>query len=354
MENEPKMRRWMVAGPCSAESETQMLTAARALAPHVDYFRAGIWKPRTRPGDFEGVGEPALEWLKKVKNETGLRVATEVANARHVEACLAAGVDVMWIGARTTVSPFAVQEIADALPGVRQSVWVKNPVNPDLALWLGAVERLERAGLHPWTVHRGFSVYHKGPYRNPPQWQLALEFRRLRPEIPMLCDPSHIGGKRELVALIAQHALDLQMDGLMIEVHPDPDRALSDPAQQLTPAAFVAMIDALVFRRPHPDSLEFESAIAEHRKNIDRIDDELTLLLAERLKIIEKVAQLKRRHAVTAFQLERWDELIQKRTAQAASLSLDVEFLTEIYKLIHEAALNRQSRVMNAENVAIS
>ncbi|MCS7084913.1 MAG: bifunctional 3-deoxy-7-phosphoheptulonate synthase/chorismate mutase type II [Bacteroidia bacterium] len=341
-----------MAGPCSAESEEQLLECARKLASKIHYFRAGVWKPRTRPSDFEGVGEKALPWLERVKKETGLRTATEVANAKHVEACLRSGVDALWIGARTTVSPFAVEEIAQALRGCRICVWVKNPVNPDLALWLGAVERLERVGLRPWVVHRGFSVYHKGPYRNPPQWQLALEFRRLRPDVAMLCDPSHICGRRELISAVAQHALDLQMDGLMVEVHPRPEQALSDPAQQMTPEAFAAMLEILTFRRPRPDSYEFDAAIGECRKHIDRIDDELTHLLAERLKIIEQVAELKRRHAVTAFQLERWDELIQKRTAQAAALNLEVEFLTEIYKLIHEAALERQSRLMNNETVA--
>jgi chorismate mutase len=345
------LRRYIVAGPCSAESETQTLEAARALAGRINVFRAGVWKPRTRPSDFEGVGEKALPWLAKVKKEVGLPVATEVANAKHVELCLAAGVDVVWIGARTTVSPFAVQDIADSLRGTGQKIWVKNPVNPDLALWLGAVERLERAGLTPWCVHRGFSVYHKGPYRNAPQWQLALEFRRLRPDVPMICDPSHICGKRELISAVAQHALDLQMDGLMVEVHPRPGEALSDPAQQLTPEDFLALLEVLVIRRPDPDSFEFDAAIAEHRKQIDRIDDELTHLLSERLKVIEKVAELKRRHAVTAFQLERWDELIHKRSAQALALGLNVEFLTDVYKLIHEAALENQSRLMNIDTV---
>ncbi len=349
---EAHLRRCIVAGPCSAESERQTLETARALTGKINVFRAGIWKPRTRPSDFEGVGAKALPWLAKVKQETGISVATEVANAGHVERCLAHGLDVVWIGARTTVSPFAVQEIADALRGTKQKIWVKNPVNPDLALWLGAVERLERADLTPWVIHRGFSVYHKGPYRNAPQWQLALEFRRLRPDIPMLCDPSHICGKRELISAVAQHALDLQMDGLMVEVHPRPHEALSDPAQQLTPDAFLALLEILVFRRPHPDSFEFDAAIAEHRKHIDRIDEELTQLLCERLRVVEKVAELKRRHAVTAFQLERWDELIHKRTVQAGTLGLDVEFLTDVYKLIHEAALERQSRLMNSETVA--
>ena len=341
----------LISGPCSAETEDQLLSTAHLLAAtgKVSVLRAGIWKPRTRPGEFEGIGSIGLEWLKRAKAETGLPTAVEVANAKHVEEALAAGVDILWIGARSTVNPFTVQEIADALQGVDIPVLVKNPVNPDLQLWVGALERINKAGITKLgAIHRGFSSFEKSAFRNEPMWELAIQLKTLCPELPIINDPSHICGNRELIPYIAQKALDLDMQGLMIESHLDPSIAWTDAKQQVTPAALAEMVSKFTLRQPESKNEEFTDKLADLRKEIDKIDDLVLQKLAERMSITQKIGEFKRDNKVTILQVNRWDEIMQKRTDFAKALKLDVNFTEKFLELVHGESIRRQTEIMNA------
>lgn len=343
----------IISGPCSAETEAQMLATARQVAAtgHVHVLRAGIWKPRTRPGQYEGAGEEGLQWLAKAKQETGLPITTEVATAAHVDACLKAGVDILWVGARTTVNPFSVQEIADALRGVDIPVMVKNPVNPDLELWIGALERLNRAGITKMAaIHRGFSSFEKGPFRNAPMWDLAIELKTRIPALEMICDPSHIAGNRELIGMVSQKALDLDMSGLMIESHINPDGAWSDAKQQVTPAALGKIIEGLVVRKVSSDNKTFKDTLSILRDQIDQIDDDIMHKMAARMKISEKIGQYKKDNNVTILQVNRWEEIIQTRVGMGKAMGLDEGFTRDLLRLIHHESIQVQTKVMNAES----
>jgi len=336
---------WVIAGPCSAESAEQMLSTARGLvqSPHVKVFRAGIWKPRTRPNSFEGMGEAGLEWLAQVKAETGLLTTTEVAKTEHVELCLKHGVDILWIGARTTVSPFAVQEIADALKGVDIPVLVKNPINAELGLWLGAIERLHDAGIRKLAaIHRGFSTYVEMQFRNDPKWQIPIELKRLLPDLPLICDPSHIGGSRQFIEPISQMALDLGIQGLMIESHIDPDRALSDARQQVTPEVLCRMLDRLRARDAPITDRDVKRKMARLRAEISQIDAKIIQDLAERMKWVAEIGRLKQEHSIPVLQIDRWENLLEDHLAQAQQLGLDSDFIKALFELIHAQAVKRQ------------
>lgn len=340
----------LISGPCSAETEDQLLTTAHLLAAtgKVSVLRAGIWKPRTRPGEFEGIGTIGLEWLKRAKAETGLPTAVEVANAKHVEEALAAGVDILWIGARSTVNPFTVQEIADALKGHDVPVLVKNPVNPDLQLWIGAIERINKAGITKiGAIHRGFSSFEKSSFRNEPMWEMAIQLKTLCPELPIINDPSHICGNRELIPYISQKALDLDMQGLMIESHLDPSVAWTDAKQQLTPAAVNDLMERLTVREPESNNEAFVDKLAELRKQIDKIDDLLLQKLGERMKIVEKIGEYKRDNQVTVLQVNRWDEILKKGTAFAKALKLDEHFIEKFLELVHGESIRKQTEILN-------
>ena len=348
---ETKNEPLLISGPCSAETEEQLLTTAHLLAAtgKVSVLRAGIWKPRTRPGEFEGIGSIGLKWLNRAKEETGLPIAVEVANAKHVEEALAAGVDILWIGARSTVNPFTVQEIADALQGHDVPVLIKNPINPDLQLWIGAIERINRAGITKiGAIHRGFSSYEKTSFRNEPMWELAIQLKTLCPDLPIFNDPSHICGNRELIPYIAQKALDLDMQGLMIEAHVDPTVAWTDAKQQLTPSALAELVDKLTVREPESTNEEFTDHLAELRKSIDKIDDVLLQKLGERMAIVSKIGEYKRDNQVTILQVNRWDAIIKKGTAFAKALKLDVNFTEKFLELVHGESIRRQTEIMNA------
>jgi chorismate mutase len=340
----------IISGPCSAETEEQMVATAKQIAAtgKVHALRAGIWKPRTRPGQYEGAGKEGLKWLIRAKQETGLPVATEVANAAHVEACLNAGVDILWVGARTTVNPFSVQEVADALKGVDVPVLVKNPINPDVELWLGALERINKAGITKLAaIHRGFSSFEKGPFRNAPMWDLAIDLKTRVPDLDMVCDPSHIAGNRELIAFISQKALDLDMAGLMIESHINPDAAWSDAKQQVTPAALGKIIEDLVVRKSSTDNKTFKDTLSLLREQIDQLDDEIMSKLAARMKISEKIGQYKKENNVTILQVNRWEEIVHTRIALCKAMGLSEEFTGELLKLIHHESIQVQTKVMN-------
>ncbi|MDX2287053.1 MAG: chorismate mutase [Bacteroidia bacterium] len=339
-----------IFGPCSVESPEQVMETVQGLAQHpVDVIRGGIWKPRTRPNTFEGVGSPGLKWLKDAGNAVGKPVATEVANVKHVYEALRTGIDILWIGARTTTNPFAVQEIADALEGVDIPVLVKNPVNPDLELWVGAVERLIRAGIRKVAViHRGFSSYGKSRYRNPPQWEMPIELRRRHPELPIICDPSHICGNREMLASVAQKSLDLDLDGVMIEVHITPDKALSDAKQQITPDRLGELLAGLVHRHAESDNPVFLHKLEMMREEIDELDHKLIDLLAERMKISERIGEFKRDNSITIVQYSRWNEILQDRLRYASPKGLSEDILTEILQMIHKESIRHQTRVMNS------
>jgi len=344
----------LIAGPCSAETEAQVMATAHGLRAlgQVDLFRAGIWKPRTRPGSFEGMGTAALPWLQRVKAETGLPTTVEVATPRHVEDALAHGIDVLWIGARTTVNPFAVQALADALAGTGVPVMVKNPVNPDVALWAGALERLERAGITQLAaIHRGFSTFAPSRYRNAPTWILAIELKTRFPHIPLICDPSHIGGRRDLLLPIAQKALDLDYDGLMIETHPDPDHALSDAEQQVTPARLGEILAELKYRRRSSDNADYNSKAEELRQKMDVADREIIEALARRMALVEELAQYKKANNVKILQLDRWHEIFASRPDWAARVGVDEKFVGELYKLIHLESIRKQTEVLNGRPV---
>jgi len=340
----------IISGPCSAETEEQTIATAKQLAAtgKVHALRAGIWKPRTRPGQYEGAGEPGLQWLAAAKKETGLPITTEVANAAHVEAALKAGVDILWVGARTTVNPFSVQEVADSLKGVDIPVMVKNPINPDLELWIGALERLNKAGITKLAaIHRGFSSFEKGPFRNAPMWDMSIELKTRIPELDIICDPSHIAGNRDLIALISQKALDLDMAGLMIESHINPDAAWSDAKQQVTPAVLGKIIADLVVRTVSSDSKTFKDTLSILREQIDQLDDEIMSKLASRMKISEKIGQYKKENNVTILQVNRWEEIIQTRITLGKAMGLNQDFTQELLKLIHNESIQIQTSVMN-------
>jgi chorismate mutase len=336
---------WVIAGPCSAESPKQMLATARGLtkSSHVRAFRAGIWKPRTRPNTFEGVGAVGLEWLKSVRDETGLMTATEVANTEHVELCLRHDVDILWIGARTTVSPFSVQEIANALKGVDIPVLVKNPINADLGLWIGAIERLFDAGIRKLAaIHRGFSTYIESDFRNQPNWQIPVELKRRVPDLPLICDPSHITGNRQLIEPVSQMALDLGIQGLMIESHIHPDEALSDAAQQVTPRQLCGIVERLHMREATPTDRELKRHIARLRAEISRVDSAIIEDLAERMRWVEEIGRLKQEHGIPVLQITRWENLLEDHIVRARKAGLDADFIKTVFETIHAQAIKRQ------------
>ena len=340
----------LIAGPCSAETEEQVMATAHGLKAlgKIDLFRAGIWKPRTRPGSFEGMGAIALPWLQRVKAETGLPTAIEVATPRHVEEALRHGIDVLWVGARTTVNPFAVQELADALAGTGVPVMVKNPVNPDVALWAGALERMERAGITDLAaIHRGFSTFAPSRYRNAPTWILPIELKTRFPHIPLICDPSHIGGRRDLLLPIAQKALDLDYDGLIIETHPDPDHALSDAEQQVTPARLGEILNELQYRYRSSNNAEYLNKAEELRQKMDVADREIVEALARRMALVEELAEYKKENNVKILQFDRWQEIFNTRTEWAHRLNVNDKFVAELYKLIHLESIRKQTEVLN-------
>lgn len=339
----------LIAGPCSVESPEQVLTTAQQIKANTAAvaLRGGIWKPRTRPNSFEGIGNEGLAWLKAAGDAVGLPVMTEVATKDHVKAALDAGIDMLWIGARTTVNPFSVQEIADVLQGIDIPVFVKNPINPDVQLWIGAIERLHRAGIKRMAaIHRGFSSFEKTQYRNAPMWELAIELKTQFPTLPLICDPSHIAGKRDLLAEIAQQALDLNMDGLILESHYKPDEAKSDVAQQVTPARLGEIITNLTVRQENSASPLFVNQLERLRKSIDAIDKELLEKIAERMALVDNIGAYKFENNVTVLQLERWKEIIETRTQFATKIGLDTPFITAILQAIHQESIRLQTKKM--------
>ena len=340
----------VISGPCSAESEEQMLQTAHDIAKNklVKIFRAGIWKPRTRPNSFEGVGEIGLSWLKKVKEETGMLVTTEVANTEHVQKAIKYGIDVIWIGARTTTNPFSVQEIADAIRGRDVAVMVKNPVNPDLDLWIGALERINQAGIKKlMAVHRGFTSLNKNKYRNSPEWKYVIELKRRIPNLPIICDPSHISGRREYLKEISQKAIDLDMTGLMIESHNNPKVALSDKNQQVTPEDLNTLLNGLIKREASPHNKEFENKLEALRREIDLMDDEILETMGARMNIVREIANYKKENNVTILQINRWNEIIQSRLCKGQKLKLHDDFVNIVFQMIHEESIIIQTEIMN-------
>ncbi|MBP7498081.1 MAG: bifunctional 3-deoxy-7-phosphoheptulonate synthase/chorismate mutase type II [Bacteroidales bacterium] len=340
----------VIAGPCSAETEEQVLQTAQGLSgnEHIKIFRAGVWKPRTRPSAFEGAGEQALGWLQKVKEQTGLMPATEIANVKHLELALKYGIDIIWLGARTTTNPFSVQEIAEGLKGKDIAVLVKNPVMPDLQLWLGAIERINNAGIKKIiAVHRGFNSLQRGRYRNSPEWRLVIELKRLHPELPVICDPSHISGTRLYLAEVAQMAMDLGLAGLMVEAHIDPANALSDKRQQLTPSSLLALLKGLKTRNEYSGSPSFDKILLELRTKIDLLDEQLLQFMSQRMQLVREIAGYKDKNDVTILQIKRWDEIIKNRLAKADELNLNKDFIQLWYNLIHEESIIVQTEIMN-------
>lgn len=335
----------VMAGPCSAETEEQVMTTARQLREKgCHMFRAGVWKPRTKPGGFEGNGEKALPWLKRVKEETCMLISTEVATPEHVELALKYGLDILWVGARTTANPFAMQALADSLKGVDIPVFVKNPVNPDLELWIGGLERINQAGIKRLAaIHRGFSSYDKKIYRNLPMWQIPIELRRRIPDLPIICDPSHIGGKRELIAPLCQQAMDLGFDGLIVESHCEPDKAWSDAAQQVTPDVLDYILSLLVVR----NETSTTEGIAQLRRQIDDIDNELLLLLSKRMRVSREIGQYKKEHGMTVLQASRYNEILEKRGAQGVLCGMGAEFVAQVFEHIHEESVRQQLEIVN-------
>ncbi|KQC31952.1 cytochrome C4 [Nonlabens sp. YIK11] len=359
MENKKEYSNWLdahqlnhplvIAGPCSAETEEQVLKIAHELKESdTTYLRAGIWKPRTRPGNFEGVGAIGLKWLQKAKKETGLLTATEVANKAHVDLALEHDIDLLWIGARSTVSPFIVQEIADALEGTDKVVLVKNPVNPDLALWIGALERLYTANIkNLGVIHRGFSTYDKSKYRNNPEWQIAVDFQTKYPDIPLICDPSHITGKRDMILEVSQTALDLNYDGLMIETHIDPDNAWSDAAQQVTPSSLIQITKDLKIRKEMDDEAGYQAKLGQLRAQIDVIDNALIETLGKRMKTADSIGELKKSRNVAVLQSKRWNEILGKMILEGEGHGLSEEFILKVFKAIHQESINHQEKIVN-------
>ena len=336
-----------IAGPCSAESEDQVMRTAREIAkiPQVKAFRAGLWKPRTRPGDFEGVGAKAFKWLQRVKAETGLKICVEVAEAHHVDMALDHGIEMLWLGARTVVNPFSVQNISQALKGKDVRVLVKNPINPDLKLWVGAIERINGAGINKLiAIHRGFHYFEKSPYRNSPMWEIPFELKRLIPSLPIIVDPSHICGNREMLQEVSQKAMDLEMDGLMIETHYDPSIAKTDAAQQVTPNALREIIENLIIREKTGD-VDFQNKLEELRTEIDKTDGELLQILAARMKLIDEIGEYKKDNHITILQMKRWAGIIEDRLAIGTNLGLDEDFLKRLLALIHKESIIRQTTI---------
>ncbi|MDR1340815.1 MAG: chorismate mutase [Prevotellaceae bacterium] len=339
----------LIAGPCSAESEEQLMDTAQKLiaTKRISAFRAGIWKPRTRPNSFEGIGVKGLPWMQEVKRKTGLRIATEVANAEHVELALKYGVDILWIGARTSANPFSVQEIADSLKGVDVAVLIKNPVNPDTELWIGALERINKAGIRKLAaIHRGFSSHEKSVFRNAPMWNIPIELKSACPELPIICDPSHICGNTELIPFISQKALDMNVDGLMIESHNNPPCAWSDAKQQLLPEQYGELIHGLLLRSVSMKG-EDQTVLSELRSSIDRLDDEIIQKLSLRMKISGKIGEYKKENSVTILQMDRWKNIVDNRINMGKAMGLSENFLKEYLDLVHQESINVQSNVMN-------
>lgn len=361
MENNSGMRKWLddfqlshplvIAGPCSAETEEQVVDIAMQLKnSDVSIYRAGIWKPRTRPGGFEGVGAIGLKWLQKAKAETGLLMAVEVANANHVQLALEHDIDVLWIGARTTVNPFAVQEIADAVKGTDKIVLIKNPVNPDLALWLGGVERIYNAGITKLgVVHRGFSTYEKTKYRNIPEWQLAIELQDRFPDLPIICDPSHITGRRDMIQEVSQQALDLNYDGLMIETHNNPEKAWSDAAQQVTPTVLKDILKNLVIRKQTDETHAFNQELDKLRLRIDENDTKMIEVLGKRMRIVDEIGLLKKENNVAVLQNRRWKAVLDKMTAEGSQQNLGEDFILQLFRAIHQESIDHQQKVINKQ-----
>ncbi len=359
MENKKELRNWLnafglqhplvIAGPCSAETEAQVLKIAHQLKDtDTTVLRAGIWKPRTRPGNFEGVGALGLKWLQKAKEETGLLTTTEVANANHVDLALKHDIDILWVGARTTVSPFIVQELADALKGTDKTILIKNPVNPDLALWLGAVERFYEAGVkNLGVIHRGFSTYEKTRYRNNPEWQIPIDLQNRFPDLPLILDPSHIAGRRDIIFDLCQTALDLNYDGLMVETHYDPDNAWSDAKQQITPATLDQMTVDLKIRKKGDPALEFQNELNTLRTQIDVIDNKIVEMMGKRMKIADSIGGLKKKHNVAILQRKRWNEVLGRMILRGEESELSEEFILKLYKAIHQESINHQKKVIN-------
>jgi chorismate mutase len=339
----------VIAGPCSAETEGQVMQCAKDLAKlgQVDLFRSGIWKPRTRPGSFEGVGTEGLSWLKRVKEETGLRTTTEVAKAAHVYDCLKAGIDVLWLGARTTVNPFSVQEVADALSGADVPVLIKNPINPDMGLWVGAVERIYKAGItRIGLIHRGFSYHGKTQYRNVPRWQLAIEMKRRFPDLQMFVDNSHICGRRDTLHEVAQEALNLNYDGLMTEVHPRPDEAWSDAAQQITPQVFGEMLQNLRLRKPTASEVEMADLI-ELRRQIDEVDSDLIGMLGKRMQLADSIGEFKAARNIAVLQSDRWEEIMAEAAKVGPEHGLSEEFMKSYLRAVHQESIDHQDTIVN-------
>lgn len=341
----------IISGPCSAETEEQVLETAHRLKAtgKVDMLRAGIWKPRTRPGSFEGIGTKGLPWMQRAKKETGLPITVEVATAKQVEDALHFDVDVLWIGARTTVNPFSVQEVADALRGVNVPVLIKNPINPDLELWIGAVERVAKAGIKQiGLIHRGFSSYGNSEYRNAPMWHLAIEMKRRNPDLLMINDPSHICGRRDILQDVAQKAIDLDYDGLIIESHIDPDKAWSDAKQQITPERLGEMLSNIIWRREDVASEEYHAALEKLRNQINHLDDELMQILSQRMKVAEKIGQYKKENNITILQTNRWNEILERAFQKGEKLGLSKEFITKYFDAVHLESINHQTKVLNS------
>ncbi|MBG9374672.1 bifunctional 3-deoxy-7-phosphoheptulonate synthase/chorismate mutase type II [Panacibacter sp. DH6] len=346
-----KKRPLIISGPCSAETEEQVMETAVRLnnTGKVDIMRAGIWKPRTRPGSFEGIGTKGLPWLQAAKKVTGMPVAVEVATAKQVQDALHFDVDVLWIGARTTVNPFSVQEVADALRGVDVPVLIKNPINPDLELWIGAVERVAKAGIKQiGLIHRGFSSYGNTEYRNAPMWHLAIEMKRRNPEMMMINDPSHICGRRDILLDVAQKAIDLDFDGLIIESHIDPDKAWSDAKQQVTPERLAEMLDSIKWRKEDVANEEYHAALEKLRQQINHLDDELMQILGQRMKVAEKIGQYKKDNNVAILQTNRWNEILQRAFDRGDKLGLSQEFITKYFDAVHMESINHQNKILNS------
>jgi len=341
----------IISGPCSAETEEQVIETAVRLQKtgKIDMLRAGIWKPRTRPGSFEGIGTKGLPWLQHAKKLTGLPLTVEVASAKQVENALHFEIDVLWIGARTTVNPFSVQEVADALRGADVPVLIKNPINPDLELWIGAVERVAKAGIKQiGLIHRGFSSYGNTEYRNAPMWHLAIEMKRRHPDMMMINDPSHICGRRDILLDVAQKAIDLDYDGLMIEAHIDPDKAWSDAKQQVTPERLAEMLDQIVWRKDDIASAEYHAALEKLRQQINHLDDELMQILSTRMRIAEKIGQYKKENNITILQTNRWNEILERAFQKGEKLGLSKEFITKYFDAVHMESINHQNKIMNS------
>ncbi len=354
---EYNQRPLVIAGPCSAETESQVLETARQLKAEgkTDVYRAGVWKPRTRPNSFEGVGSDALPWLRRVQQETGIPVTVEVANAKHVYEALKYNITLLWLGARTTANPFAVQEIAGALKGADVGILIKNPVNPDIELWYGAVERIYAAGISKiGLVHRGFSTYDKSIFRNLPQWQIPIEMKSRLPEVAMINDPSHIGGKRELLGEIAQKAMDLNFDGLMIESHVNPGEAWSDAGQQITPEELTTLLENLVLRNPDVNKPELLESLSELRGKIDEIDDRLLCLLEKRMQIARSIGEYKKKNNMSVLQNKRWEEIIYKNIEKGKQKGLSREFINRLFKAIHQESINHQIKILNRQENTVS